>query len=411
MKRLLFVHPNFPGQFLHLASHLARRTDLQIVAVGQLENLKSQAVKIPGIRLAGYRVPERPAHAPHFGWLQSTEDNIRRAQATLRLCLALKKDGFVPDTIIAHVGWGDTLFIREAFPDARILGYFEFFFRPSGADIGFDPEFPHSLENRLEVRIKNTTHLLAWEDTDVPWSPTRWQASLFPAELRPRLRVQHEGVDTGKVRPAPSTKACLPGGEILQTGDEILTLVNRNMEPHRGFHIFMRALPAIQKRRPRAITLIVGSDENYSYGNRSPSGESWKTALLREVGSQLDLSRIHFLGSLSYDAYLRVLQISRAHVYLSYPYFASWSLLEAMACGCLVIGSDTPPVSEFIREGSTGMLFNFFDTDALAERVCEALANPDRFVTLRQNAREHIQSHYDLHQICLPQFTEMIGIP
>jgi glycosyltransferase involved in cell wall biosynthesis len=407
MRRYLFIHPNFPGQFLHLANHLIRRNLGQVMGLGQRENVAAQAALVPGVQLLGYQLP-RAAHPQTHHYLREMETHVLRAQAVLRICMAMKDRGLSPDVIVAHAGWGDTLFLREIFPKARLAGYFEYYRRTQGADIGFDPEFPLSIDNRLEVRMKNITHLLAWEDCDVAWSPTRWQASLFPAAQRGNLKVQHEGVDTRRVAPDPGASLTLPDGKVVRAGEEVLTLVNRNMEPYRGFHIFMRALPEILRRRPQALVLIVGSEDDVAYGNRGASGESWKTVMLRELGDRLDASRVVFMGKLPYENYLRVLQVSRAHVYLTYPYILSWSLLEAMACGCTVIGSHTPPVAEFITEGETGLLVDFFDVPGLANRVCEVLAAPHEFCKLREGARRKIVEEYDLEKVCLPALTRLI---
>jgi glycosyltransferase involved in cell wall biosynthesis len=407
MARHLFIHPNFPGQFLHVANHLVREGGHEVIGVGEYDNVRQQAQKVPSVKLLGYKMPRRASKETHH-YLRGTEENALRAQAVLRLCSALKRQGFMPDVIAAHTGWGDTLFLREIFPHARMAGYFEYYYRSHGADIGFDPEFPMSLDNLLEVRMKNATALLAWEDCNVAWTPTAWQASLFPVDLRPRLQILHEGIDTSIAKPNPQATATLPNGLKLQAGDEILTLVNRNMEPYRGFHVFMRALPEIQRRRPNAITLITGTDSGPAYGNRNANGDSWKTILLREAGDNLDMSRIHFLGKLPFEMHLRVLQLSRAHVYLTYPYFVSWSMLEAMSCGCTVIGSNTPPVTEFIEDGKTGLLVDFFDTRGLAERTVEALSNPKKFQHLGANARRLIVEKYDLTGVCLPKLIELI---
>jgi glycosyltransferase involved in cell wall biosynthesis len=407
MSKYLFIHPNFPGQFLHVAKHLVALGD-DVLGVGEYHNVQKQAGMVKGAKLLGYKLPRSAAKETHH-YLRGTEGHALRGQAALRLCLALKKEGFKPDVIAAHTGWGDTLFLREAFPDARIAGYFEYYYRPRGADIGFDPEFPMNLDNLLEVRMKNATSLLAWEDCDVRWTPTRWQASLFPLHLKNDLVIQHEGIDTKTIRPDPDAKVTLPDGTEVRAGDEILTFVNRNMEPYRGFHTFLRALPEILSQRPQARVLITGTENDTSYGNRPPDGLTWKQRLLKEVGERLDLSRVHFLGKLPFEAHLRVLQLSSVHVYLTYPYFVSWSMLEAMSAGCVVIGSNTPPVTEFIEEGKTGLLVDFFDVTGLADRVCKALAEPGRFDHLRKNARNLIAAHYDRDNICIPALLKIFA--
>jgi glycosyltransferase involved in cell wall biosynthesis len=332
-----------------------------------------------------------------------------RAQAVFRVCRELKKSGVHPDVVVAHVGWGDTLFLKEVFPNAHLSGYFEYFYRSRGADLGFDPEFPASLDNRLEVRMKNSTQLLAWEDCDTAWTATRWVASLFPEGMRRTLKIQHEGVDTSRVQPDPQARFALPDGRTVRAGDEIVTFVNRSMEPYRGFHIFMRALPEILRRRPNAIVLVEGSENETGYGNRRPGGETWKQWMMREVGAGIDLKRVYFLGRVLFAEHVKLLQVSRVHVYLSYPYIASWSLLEAMACGCVVIGSKTPPVTEFVDEGENGVLVDFFDFPALAERVVEALAQPDRFAGTRQRARQKMVELYDLDRVCLPALVRLVS--
>jgi glycosyltransferase involved in cell wall biosynthesis len=405
-RNILFIHPNFPGQFLHLARSLAQQGH-KVTGIGELENIQRQKSLVPGMRLLGYkfRRPEKSAH-PHVRLL---EEHALRGQATLRVCAALKKEGERPDLIAVHTGWGDSLFLREVFPEARIAGYFEYFYRPHGADIGFDAEFPHTLDNRLEVRLKNATPLLAWEDCDVRWTPTRWQASLFPTALQTDLHIAHEGIDTNLVRPRPGAALVLPGGDTVRAGDEVLTFVNRNLEPYRGIHVFLRALPAILRQRPNARVLIVGTENDTAYGNRPLDGRSWKNQMLDELGDRIDRARVHFLGRLPFEGHLRVLQVSRAHVYLTYPYFLSWSMLEALSAGCVVIGSDTPPVTEFLEDEKNGLLVDFFDTGALANRVCQVLADPDSFQPLGTNARSMIIGRLDRDRICLPALQKILG--
>jgi len=320
----------------------------------------------------------------------------------------LRERGFYPDIICAHAGWGDLLYIREVFPEAKILGYFEFYFLGKGADIGFDPEFPMSLDNRCEVHTKNMTHLLSWQSCDHGWSPTQWQASVFPEEHRQRITVIHEGVDSIRLSPDITAGFRLADGRTLTANDEIITLINRNMEPYRGFHVFMRTLPEIQRRRPNAHTIIVGDDQDISYGNRPKDGRTWREVLLDETHGKIDLGRLHFVGQLDFERYRQVLQISSAHVYLTYPYILSWSMVEAMSCACLLIASNTPPVTEIVRDGHNGLLFDFFDQEKLADLVCKVLANPQEYKHLRQNARTTVLENYDQRTICIPRQRQLI---
>jgi glycosyltransferase involved in cell wall biosynthesis len=405
MGRHLFIHPNFPGQFLHLARHLVAQGH-EVTGIGEVENLKRQAKLVPGARLIGYKIPKEETNPhPHA---RVFEVAAARGRATLRVCLSLAKQGWKPEVIAAHTGWGDTLFLREAFPEARICGYFEYFYRPRGADIGFDPEFPVTLENRLEVRLKNATPLLAWEDCDARWTPTRWQASLFPEALQSGLRVLHEGFDTATIRPDLQAGIVLEGGIKIRVGDEIVTCVNRSLEPYRGLHVFLRALPEILQRRPNARVLIIGRDRETPYGNSPAEGTSWKEIFMKEIEGRIDMSRLHFLGRLPHEAHVKVLQVSAAHVYLSYPYFLSWSMLEAMSAGCLLIGSNTPPVAEFVENGVNGLLVDFFDAESLAERVCVALERPGEFMKMRRAAREMLVSKLDRDRVCVPALLDFL---
>jgi glycosyltransferase involved in cell wall biosynthesis len=404
-KKILLIHPNFPGQFLHLARRLVASGN-EVVGLGEAVNLKRQVRMVPGVKLVGYSLKSQNSKTHHYARL--FEGNSIRAQAALQLCLNLKKEGFRPDVIAGHTGWGDMLFLREVFPEVRICGYYEYYYRPEGADIGFDPEFPVSLDNRLEIRTKNATALLTWPECDARWTPTRWQASLFPDEWRGGLKVQHEGIDTNEVQPNPEAKIQLPDGTRFHAGEEILTFINRGMEPYRGIHIFLRALPEILAQRPQARVLLVGREGETPYGNNPKGGQTWRERLMQEVGQEIDVSRVHFLGRIPREAHVRVLQLSRAHVYLTYPYFLSWSMLEAMSAGCLVIGSSTPPVTEFLEHEINGLLVDFFDVKGLADRVCEALAEPEKYQPLREAARRRIIEELDLDARCVPAMLRLI---
>lgn len=404
--KLLLIHPNFPGQFLHLARHYSRQAGAEVVGLGEHHAVLSQASKVPGIQLATYRL-QRQAHPDTHHYLRGMENHVLRAQAVLRACQGLKARGFEPTVIVVHPGWGDALFLRRIFPATRIVAYMEFYYHPRGKDMGFDPEFPISLDNECELQMKNATHLLSIEECDALWSPTQWQASLFPEAIQKRIRVIHEGVDTQRLKQNPDAEFRLPNGKMLSRDDEVLTLVNRHMEPYRGFHIFMRALPSIQKARPNAEVIIVGSERDVQYSNLPKDGSTWKETLLKEVGSQLDMNRVHFVGALSYEHYLQVLQVSRAHVYMTYPFILSWSMVEAMSTQCLLVASSTPPVSEMICHRHNGLLFDFFDQQALFDMVTSALAEPEQFEGIRAQARKTAVQQFDL-SVTLPKLTDFI---
>jgi glycosyltransferase involved in cell wall biosynthesis len=278
--------------------------------------------------------------------------------------------------------------------------YCEFFYHGTGSDLGFDPEFPSSLDDQLRVRIRNSTQLVSLAATDTGISPTAWQRAQYPQESQEKILIAHEGVDTERLRPDPNA-VFSRNGLRLSVGDEVVTYVARNLEPYRGFHVFMRALPELLKRRPKAQVLIVGGDE-VSYGLPAPGGKNYREHYCAELKDQIDWSRVHFTGRLPPADYLRALQVSSCHVYLTYPFVLSWSLLEAMSVGCAVVASDTLPVREVIEPQTHGVLTDFFDSQALAERVAEVLQAPEQASAMRQAARARVVAQFDLKTRCLP---------
>ena len=395
--KILFVHQNFPGQYLHVVRHLARNPAHQIVFLTQ----RRDAASLPGIRKIVYK-PQRQVTRHLHHYLRDTEAGVLNAQAVARVALDLKRAGFVPDLMVGHNGWGEIWYLKDVFPNTPLLGYFEFFYRFSGADVGFAPDEPDIFDTAPRIRTKNLGNLLALDAVDLGQCPTRWQKSLYPERYHAMLRVVHEGIDTDVVRPDRAARLAIPGTDVeLGAEDEVVTYVARNLEPYRGFPSLMRSLPRILERRPRAQVLIIGGDET-SYGPPPTSGKTWREELLAEMGAGLDSSRVHFLGKLPYSSYLKVLQISTAHVYLTYPFVLSWSMLEAMAAGCVVVASRTPPVEEVLREGENGLLVDFFSPAQIAARVVAVLEDRGAHASLGGNARHTVIENFDLKSICLP---------
>jgi glycosyltransferase involved in cell wall biosynthesis len=331
----------------------------------------------------------------------------RRAEQVLYNLTSMAASGTRPDVIFAHPGWGETLPLKTIFPDARLLLYCEYFYGARGQDFGFDLEFAESgLDGAVGLHLKNATTLLGLLDAERGISPTKWQQSTYPEMFRSKIEVIHEGVDIEAARPDGDARLVLPTGEVLTKADEVVTFVARDLEPLRGFHIFMRSLPRILQKRPRAQVVIVGADGT-SYGLAPPAGKTWKSVFLAEVADRIDARRVHFVGRLPYENYLTVLQISSAHVYLTYPFVLSWSLLEAMSVGCAIVASDTAPVREVI-DGKNGLLVPFFDIAAVSERVIELLANRRRYKSMRETARQYVIDRYDAERICVPKMMSII---
>jgi glycosyltransferase involved in cell wall biosynthesis len=402
--RVLFVHQNIPGQFRHLIDALCADPANSVWAIGSAKAAARAQARFPRLRVLAYDLPATPSDTLGLHpWLAGTEAQMRRGLVVARALRQLREKGNGFDVVVAHPAWGEALFIKDIFPDTPLLSYFEFFYSATGSDVGFDPEFPSNPNDGPRLRVRNTMHLSALNACDAGFTPTRWQKSRLPVEYRNRIAVLHEGIDTDAIRPDASARFRWQG-RVFQAGQPVVTFVARNLEPYRGFHVLMRALPALLAAEPDAQVLVVGGDDD-SYGAPCPHPAGWRAALIEELargGTPLDANRVHFTGRLPHAEYLKVLQVSAAHVYLTYPFVLSWSMLEAMAAGCLVVGSNTAPVTEVIADGENGRLVDFFDRDALVATVSAALRNPAAGRALREAARATIVQRYDLERHCLP---------
>lgn len=397
--RFLFLHPNFPAQFRHLATALGKDPHHQVVF-----GTRRAEGSLPGVHKALYRVL-RSVYPQTHHYVRSLENAVLEGQAVFRMAQRLKAQGFVPDVIYGHSGWGAMLFMKDVFPQAKLYGYFEWFYRAHGSDADFDPSDPLEVDAAAKLRVQNTSILIDLVNCDRALAPTHWQQQQFPVEFRPKLKVHHDGIDTTFFSPQPNAKLVLPTvGLDLSGADEIITYATRGMEPYRGFPQFMEAVALIQQRRPHCHVVVAG-DDRVAYGKLLPDGKTYKQLMLEKLS--LDMSRLHFTGSLPYIQYRQVLQASSAHIYLTRPFVLSWSMLEAMACGCLLIGSNTAPVTEVIQDGKNGLLADFFSPTEIADRVDEVLEQGDRYSTIRTNARKTVLNHYRLQKL-LPQHLQWL---
>ena len=398
--KILFVHQNFPAQFFNIAVYLSEISGNSVASIGS-----ETAQSLPNIPLFRYSLQSGGVSAVH-PFARRFDVECRRAEQVMYSAYELERSGFIPDVIFVHGGWGESIPMRAMFPRARIVAYCEYFYREAGSDVDFDPEWAEiSRDGAVAVRAKNASTLLSMADADVAIAPTRWQRSTFPSKIQSMIEVCHEGIDIDAVHADATASFVLPNQTRLRAGDEVVTFVSRNLEPLRGYHSFMRSLPMVLKQRPHAQVLIIGGD-GVSYGARPPNGQTWQSVFLRENQQQLDLSRVHFLGRVNYSQYINVLRVSAAHVYLTYPFVLSWSMLEAMAAECLVIASSTAPVHEVI-DGTNGILVDFFDYDAIAAKIIDGLTFPHHFNDLRRKARLTVSSHYSKTE-CLSHLLKII---
>ena len=407
---ILFIHQNFPGQFKSLVPALLDKGhDISVLTTSNLTNYSIKNIKVYNYKIK--RVSTKGIHP----WLIDFETKIIRGEACALAAKELKSNGYCPDVIVAHHGWGESMFLKEIWPQANLGIYCEFYYASEGQDVGFDPEFPVSKKtlDDSRLKLKNLNNILHFDIADAAISPTRWQASTFPKGFREKIDIIHDGIDTKKIVPNKTAEVTLnTNGQKpikLTVNDEIITFINRNLEPYRGYHIFMRSLPEILKNRPRCRVVIIGGD-GVSYGAKPDISRykfgTWKDIFIKEVKpfiSESDWTRVHFVGQIPYSTYLSVLQISSCHVYMTYPFVLSWSLLEAMSVECPIVASDTAPVREVIIHNKTGVLTDFFDPKELSSAVIKTVKNSNKAKKLGKSARKFVVEHYDLFNVCLPR--------
>jgi glycosyltransferase involved in cell wall biosynthesis len=387
--KFLFIHQNFPAQYQHLILYLLARGH-EIVFISEAnENA------IPGVRRVLYKIDLAVPEAVHPA-AQDLDRAMRRASHVAAAAANLRRLGFIPDIVIGHHGWGELLDIRDVFPDVPLLGYFEFYYSAYGVDVEFDPEFPLDPAQRPRIRAMNTVNHLAYALGQAGQTPTAWQHGLYPEWMRPGIDILPECAQLDICKPDPEWRAqeMKIGDFAIAPHETLVTFVARNLEPYRGAHTMIRALPALMQARRDLKVVMVGGDD-VSYGARCPGG-SWRQHFLKEVAGRYDPARLLMPGQVGYAAYLRLLQRSDAHVYLTYPFVASWSLREALATGCAVIGADVDSVREFITHGRNGLLTPCLDPAKLADSVLEVLENRKLAQKLRTGARRYAEKHLDM---------------
>ena len=386
--KFLFVHQNFPGQFLHILRHLVAMGGHEILFITEAnENF------IQGVRKVPYMKPRLSTMDTHVV-ARELDMAARRADLVAGAAVTLRHLGFTPDIIIGHQGWGEMLNLGDVWPGVPSIGYMEFYYRTDGGDVTFDPEFPIDPLDFPRIRAKNAINHLALNMDGHGVTPTQWQLSTYPDWAQKRIEVLWEGVNLDICAPDGKARhASLKSGAMtISRTDKLVTFVSRDLEPYRGAHAMIRALPALMRARKDLKVVMVGGD-GVSYGVPPPGGGTWRELFLREVQDQIDPARISFPGKVGYETYRALLRRSDAHVYLSYPFVASWSLREALAMGCAVIGGDTDPVREFVTHGENGLIAPFFDPPGIASTVLEVIENKALDQKLRAGARRYAERH------------------
>lgn len=394
---ILFLHRNFPAQFRYIIQELAKNKENKVVFI-----TNNNSRTIPGVLKIPYKLKRKVPDDCH-SYLRFYEEVIIHGQSAAETAIQLKNSGFKPDIIYGHT-WGQTLFMKDIFPDVPLLGYFEWFYNSTGSDMGFDGEVL-SVDKLAKLRCKNAHLLIDLFTCDAGICPAKFQKKQFPKEFYEKLRVIHDGVDTDFCRPDENAVFFVKDKNLTLTSkDEVITYATRGMEAYRGFPEFMKAVEILQKRRKNLHVVIAGEDR-VCYGPQL-ANTTYKKLMLKKL--DLDLDRIHFVGYLPFERYVNLLQISSVHVYLTYPFVVSWSLLESMSCGCCVVASATEPVLEFIENNKSGLLFDFYDINEQVEKIEYALNNREKIAAIRANARKVIVENYALKDR-LPEQLEYIN--
>ncbi|QCE33251.1 glycosyltransferase [Acetobacteraceae bacterium] len=400
--RYLFVHQSFPGQYLHYIKWLrARGHEVVFITSAPRSNF------LPDVRRIQYVQPP-PMKGLHSGVADLNQAALR-AEAVAQAARSLKKLGYMPDIIIGHHGWGELLNLKDVFPDSPILGYFEFYYAAQGLDVGFDPEFLSHEALAGQVRLKNSVNLQALALEQYGQTPTLFQRNTYPPLFRKKIALVSEGVDLEKCKPDSEKMGSSWSFEEthIKKNVPLVTYISRNLEPYRGFHSFMRALPTILSQNAQCEVVIVGGN-GVSYGALPPEGGGWKQRLLREIGGLIDIKRVHFIEYLPYKFFVTLLQRSWAHIYLTYPFVLSWSLREAMAIGCPIVASDTAPVKEFLTDSVNARLVPFLAPKEIADKVLELLEDREQAYGLGLAARREAEAKMEMN-LCLNLYNELIN--
>src|SRR5574344_58966 len=394
--KILFIHRTFPAQFENIINYLLNNTETEITFI---TNNKKTCI-IPGVKKIIYEL-EEPANQSDDAFLEHFEDAVLHAKAVMKVLLTPKAQKYKPDLIYGFSGWGSSMFVKEVFPNTPYLCYFEWFGKAENSIYDFKKK-PVSEKEKALIKCANANTFLDLNSCDGGITPTKWQKKLFPREYKSKIKVLHEGIDTDICKPDFDTKIHVEDIHLtLSPGDEVITYGTRGMEEFRGFPEFMRAAEILLKKRPNLHILIAGADRGF-YGREE---QSYKEKMLKEL--DLYMKRVHFLGVLPFRSFIGILQISSVHVYLTYPFMLSWSILNAMSTECCVVASDSEPVREVITDGVNGLLTDFFDVNALVSKIEFALTHKDFVSMIRKNARKTILDKYSTQKLLPKHFDYM----
>ena len=413
MKKILFVHRNFPAQFKNIADHLSSE-GYEVTAIISGLNTNRQNSKFKIIRYDIHR-----SSRGDYDLLSDFEAKVIRAEAAYLRCKIYAAGGYSPDIIYFHPAWGESIFLRTLWPSAKLLMYCEYFTGEHNEDLFYGNNDSHVLDEKslLKIVIKKSNLLLNLVNFDVGISPTLFQKKTFPKEYQGKIETIHDGVDTSYFSPSDQVEIRINRDNRTYTFDkdsEVLTFVNRNMEPYRGINSMIRAIPSLLQLRPNLSIFLIGESAK-GYGPAPDRGKygtkNWKEIILEEIDPQMrpvDWERVFFLGTVPKNFYRSCLQLSSCHVYLTYPYILSWSLLEAMSVGCSIVASDNTAVREFIADDINGTIVDFFDVPGLVRACVNTITDRPLSKKYGVLARRKIVAEYDLESIILPKLSRIL---
>jgi glycosyltransferase involved in cell wall biosynthesis len=400
--KILFIHDAFPAQFGRLALELTRRHGWKCSFLVQslsscptptpemLQALELHQVPLAAEHRSGEGIPWPQIYGHYLDQCRSVFEAIR-ARPQLR-----------PELVVAHGGRGaPTLFLRELL-ECPIINYCEYYFATSHRDISYRIDLPPAEPAPFFPRCINAPTLATLVDCDAGYSATHWQKQSFPARFHSKIEVHFDGIDTDLYSPGPAPRSI--GERSIPEGTRVVTFVSRGLESIRGFDLFMKAAHRIAQVRTDVVFVVVGGDEiHYGWDKLHTGAPSFKEWVLRQ--ESYDLSRFIFVGRILPEKLTDILRLSDLHIYLTAPFVLSWSVLNAMACGCVVLGSDVPPVREVIRPGENGLIEPLFDVDRLTDTALRVLDDPAAFAPLGHAAHRTIQEYYSL-EVCIPPLGE-----
>lgn len=384
--KFLFSHRNFPAQFRHILFELSKNPENEIVFITGTKN----DLQIEGVKKFEY-VLKREVSADTHRYVRQYEEALNHGIAAAEVAIKLKNSGFVPDVIYAH-SWGSSMFFKDIFPETPLLLYCEWYYNSRNSDVDFVNKNP-SEDTMALTRARNAQLLIDVTSCDKGITPTNWQKSQYPKEFQDKITVLHDGIDTDYFIPDENAIFKIPDCDLeLSKKDKVITYATRGMEPYRGFPQFMIMVDKLLKKRNDFHVVIAGEDR-VCYGTKL-ANTTYKKLMLEKL--DIDLTRVHFVGPLPYKDYKKLLQVSSVHVYLTFPFVLSWSMLEAMSMECCVVASKTTPVEEVIKDEYNGLFVDFFNTDELLNKVEFVLDNQEKVTDIKRNARKTIIEKYDL---------------